>query len=56
MGVAYSNGWGNLTQNKETAIYWYKKAAEKNGAFPQKNLGRIYEDKENYEEAFIWYK
>ena len=26
MGAAYSNGWGNLTQNKETAIYWYKKA------------------------------
>ena len=26
------------------------------GLFPQKNLGRIYEDKENYEEAFIWYK
>ena len=25
-------------------------------AFTQKNLGRIYEDKENYEEAFIWYK
>ena len=41
MGAAYSNGWGNLTQNKETAIYWYKKAAEKNGAFPQKNLGSI---------------
>ena len=56
MGVAYSNGWGNLTQNKETAIYWYKKAAEKDLALSQKNLGRIYEDKENYEEAFIWYK
>ena len=25
-------------------------------ALSQKNLGRIYEDKENYEEAFIWYK
>lgn len=26
------------------------------GLFHKKNLGRIYEDKENYEEAFIWYK
>ena len=56
MGAAYNKGWGNLTQNKEMAIYWYKKAAEKDCALPQKNLGSIYEDKEDYEEAFIWYK
>ena len=53
LGVMYEQGIGT-TKNEKEALIWYKKAAEKNGAFPQKNLGRIYEDKENYEEAFIW--
>lgn len=56
LGAAYQKGWGNLSQNTDMAIYWYKKAAEKDLALPQKNLGSIYEDKENYEEAIVWYR
>lgn len=42
LGGMYENGTG-VTENDKQAIYWYRKAAEKNQIMALNDLGRIYE-------------
>jgi TPR repeat protein len=43
LGVMYEFGKG-VTRNEETAVTWYRRAAEKNCAQAQFYLGRLYQD------------
>jgi len=42
LGILFENGWG-VTQSPETAVYWYKKAAEQEQIDAQHNLATMYQ-------------
>ena len=55
----YCIGWlynvGKPEYNVSEAIEWYTKAAEMGNAYAMEDLGNIYFNKEDYEEALRWY-
>ncbi len=54
LGLMYERGDGVL-QNYDTAIEWYRKAADQKNAEAQNNLGKIYKTvKKEYKEAVKW--
>ena len=59
LGMMYYKGEG-VSQNFETAFYWFKQAAEKGDAEAQGHLGMMYYKGEgvsqNFETAFYWFK
>ncbi|PCI36711.1 MAG: hypothetical protein COB50_04365 [Thiotrichales bacterium] len=42
VGIYYRQGHGGVSKNKKTAIFWYKRAAARNHARAQYNLGICY--------------
>ncbi|MBQ9776558.1 MAG: sel1 repeat family protein, partial [Lentisphaeria bacterium] len=59
LGVCFQNGYG-VTENKQEAVKWYRKAAEQGDAKAQYNLGNCYYFgngvTENEQEAVKWYR
>ena len=55
LGKMYNEGYG-VEIDKKKATYWYERAANKGNIEAQNTLGYIYLQKENYKEAFYWYK
>ena len=56
LGFAYYSGRYNVAQNTQTGIEWYKKcAAEEKNFFCHKELGRIYYQIGDYDNAFSYY-
>lgn len=55
IGYSYDNGYGNQQINKDKAIYWYKKAAEKDEKWPKNaakiNMALIYNERGQKAEA-----
>ena len=49
-----TSGLGSDLDNYKKGLYWYKKAAEKNNAFAQLNLGIIQMAQSNYQQALLW--
>ena len=49
-----TSGLGSDLDNYKKGLYWYKKAAEKNNAFAQLNLGIIEMAQSNYQQALLW--
>lgn len=61
-GDEYNNiGWDlhqgltSGTPDPDAAIPWYEKAIEEGSVRAMLNLGSLYEDMENYEDAYFWY-
>jgi tetratricopeptide (TPR) repeat protein len=60
MGDKYYYAVGNVLNDNESAMYWYRKAGEYGNPEAQTNLGWMCEygqglEKENYQEAVAWY-
>ena len=55
VGRCYYDGIG-VEQDKDKAYYWYLKSAQKGYDEAQNALGDIYDEKQNYKEAFKWYQ
>ena len=56
-GLCYLNGWNKDKKiDISKAIFYFEKAANKNYVYAYNNLGKIYEEKKNYEKAFAYYK
>ena len=59
LGVMYNSGLG-VPKSFETAVAWYRKAADQGNAFGQVNLGRMYESgrgvPKSFETAVAWYR
>lgn len=59
LGVAFNQGLG-VSENVETAIYWFQKAAENGNVRAQLSLGMIFSDPSgdfcDYKKAVEWYK
>ena len=60
LGCIYFKGAVGVPKDFSTAFYWYKKAAEKNDAKSQYDLGHCYAKglgvKQNMTHAISWYK
>ena len=59
IGICYSEGTG-VEKNLETAVYWFRKAAEQGYGVGEYNLGLRYQQGEgvekDYEQALYWYR
>jgi len=60
LGTLFEDGTGNLSQDYESAIKWYRLSADQGYAKAQYNLGLLYEDgkgvSQDFYEAAQWYK
>lgn len=60
LGTLYEDGTGNLSQDYDNAIKWYRLSADQGYAKAQYNLGLLYEDgkgvSQDFYEAAQWYK
>ena len=45
---------GSDLDSYKKGVYWYEKAAQKNNAFAQLNLGIIQMAQSNYQQALLW--
>ncbi len=56
IGLCYLNGWiPDKPKNIEMAIKYFKKAADKDYVYAHNNLGKIFEEKGDYEKAYSHY-
>lgn len=55
LGYYYTEGLGYLKKDRNKALKWLLKAAEKNESVGQNNLGVWYEDEKDYISAYKWY-
>ena len=56
IGLCYLNGTiPSISKNIDKAIKYFEKASKNDYVYAHNNLGRIYEEKENYEKAFEHY-
>lgn len=57
IGLCYLNGYTeNHKKDIDKAIKYFKEAISKNYIYAYNNLGKIYEDKKDYENAYLCYK
>ena len=57
-GYAYEHGTHGVEQDKNEALKWYQKAADKGDSYAMFALGNEYESGENQdkEKALMWYR
>lgn len=61
LGLAYSDGIGNLKKNYSKAVYWYSKAAKQNNTDSMNSLGVLYYNggygiTKDIQKSFEWFK
>lgn len=56
LGICYLHGYTpNKEKNIDKAITYFNKASQNNYIYAYNNLGKIYEDKKDYQQAFEYY-
>ena len=55
LGKHYAEGKG-IEKNTDEALEWYRKSADQGYVLAQFYLGEAYVEKQNYQEAYFWYR
>ena len=56
LGYAYDTGNLGIGRNRESAMFWYKKAYRSGCASGANNIGTIYRDEQRYPQAIGWFE